>query len=94
MKLFLLTQSENMRYDTFNGCVVRAESAEAARLIHPRGNRVWRGDDWWWDESEWWSQGATNDRTWTSPDNVTVTYLGEAAPDMPSGVVLASFHAG
>ena len=94
LKLYLLSQSERVGYDTFSGCVVRAESEEAARQIHPKGDRVWRGEDWWWTDNEWWPRGPTHDRTWTSPDNVEVTYLGEAKlGDLP-GVVLTDFRAG
>ena len=93
MKLFLLTQPPSSRYDTFDCCVVCAESAEAAKLIHPSGLLVWHGDDWWWDEKRFPSEPA-NDQSWTSPDKVFVTYLGEATSDLSSGVVLASLHAG
>jgi hypothetical protein len=33
-------------------------------------------------------------RDWTTPENVTVRYIGEAAADVVPGVVIASFNAG
>lgn len=44
MNLYLLTQDENKGYDTFDSCVVAAESLEAATRIHPRGD--WKSDTW------------------------------------------------
>lgn len=38
MKLWLLEQNENSNWDTFDSCVVAAESREAASNIHPHGN--------------------------------------------------------
>ena len=32
--------------------------------------------------------------TWVPPSLVDVKYLGVAEPDIPEGIVLASFHAG
>jgi hypothetical protein len=39
MKLYLLTQTDNRGYDTFDSCVVCAPGEEEAREIHPRGDR-------------------------------------------------------
>ena len=31
---------------------------------------------------------------WTKPENVTVEYLGEAAPNISAGFICKSYHAG
>lgn len=42
MKLFLLSQNSNTGYDTFDSCVVIAESEEIARTITPSyGSSGW-----------------------------------------------------
>lgn len=90
MKLYLLTQNDNLFRDTYYACVVAAESEEAARLIHPAGapyeNGVW--------VTEYFDVVPNIQRTdWaTSPGAVHVEYLGEAAEGTIDGVVLASFN--
>jgi len=79
VKLFLISQTENNDWDTWDAVVVCAESEDAARLIHPNHCREW-GDSF----SGWCS----------SPDLVTVEYIGEASDDLLPGVVLGSFNAG
>jgi hypothetical protein len=76
MKLYLISQYANRGYDTYDGCVVTANSEEEARNIHPNDN---------WGRREWCS----------SPAEVDVQYLGEAADDLTfSGIILSSFNAG
>lgn len=90
MKLWLISQTENRGYDTYDSAVVAAESADEAILIHPDGRR--------WDPMLGWSLPAPKghrhpDYTWVSPPCVDVKLIGDAAPGI-SGVVLASFNAG
>ncbi len=87
MKLFLIFQSVNNDYNTFDSAIVAAENEEKARFIHPYASDI--KDDWWKDESEY---GDMCD--WAHPDNVKVTYIGEAKKGTESGVILASFNAG
>jgi hypothetical protein len=35
MNLYLLTQDANKEYDTFNACIVVADTEEEAKKIHP-----------------------------------------------------------
>lgn len=91
MKLFLLSQNSVNGYDTYDSCVVVAESEELARQIHPDGGTLeqYKGNDnlprrWHYD----WT---------TDSKDVTVTYLGEYVPgdhDADYPVVCASFNAG
>jgi len=80
MKLYLLAQDENTGYDTYDSCVVAAENAEAARLISPCSYRGF-------------SDSALH--SWaSSPDRVTVQFLGVAHDAQAPGIVLSSFNAG
>ena len=78
MKLYLISQDENDNYDTYDSAVVAARDEEDARQINP-------GGDW----------SKTKYVSWcSSPDKVIVRLVGEAAPDVPRGLILASFNAG
>lgn len=79
MKLWLISQNENNTYDTYDAVVVAAENEDAARFTHPYGL------DRDWSEYSCWVR---------SPDKVTAKFIGEAAPDIKAGVILASFNAG
>jgi hypothetical protein len=76
--LYKLTQDDRTGYDTYDSCVVAAESKEAARQFNPDGE---------WD-AEWAMAWAS------SPDLVTVQLLGVADPSIEAGIILASFNAG
>jgi len=81
MKLFLISQTINQSYDSFDSAVVVADSKETAKNMHPGGGFVTQTD---------------NSCSWCcSPEDVTVTYLGEAADSYQEPeVVCASFNAG
>jgi hypothetical protein len=83
MKLFLISQTENQGYDTYDSAVVCAPDEDAARMMDPGGIN---------------GELANFDKklsSWcTSADNVTVELIGDAAPHVPVGVVCASFNAG
>lgn len=79
MKLWKLEQDENNDYDTFDSCIVAAETEEEARCIppHHEGCNGYFGDSWC-----------------SSPDKVKVTLIGDALEGTKSGCILASFNAG
>ena len=95
MNLYLISQSVNNDWDTYDGAVVAAASEEEARLIYPNnwGNDIrWNGSRWFWhleDGKAYEYSGSS----WTSPDNVSVQFLA-AGYEGPAGTVLASFNAG
>jgi len=108
MNLYLLSQTENRGYDTFDSCVVCAPNEEQAKTIHPRGDLDYvSGRGWVWSAAAWARRAAREpdypyipsglsmgvDR-WASPDNVTATLIGVADPSVKAGVVIASFNAG
>lgn len=85
MKLWLLTREGDADWDTYDSAVVAAETAEDAVLIHPDGeHRNWPPRD-----------RRLSNATWAKTlTEVTAKLIGDAAPDIDRGVVLASFNAG
>ena len=81
MKLFLISQTQNDDYDTFDSAVVAAEDEDTARNMSPDGNPV---ADWETSYSIWCN----------GPEHVSVKYLGEAKDAIEQGVICASFNAG
>lgn len=80
MKLFLISQNENIGYETYDSAVVAAPDAEIARCMHPCHGEM---------------QNFKNSTTWCSDrKHVQVEYLGEAADGILEGVICASFNAG
>ena len=79
MKLYLLTQSEENSYDTYDSVVVAAKDEATAKTIHPS------------DPASWGSIS----RSWCkAPKAVTARLIGTAVKGTPQGVILASFNAG
>jgi len=85
MFLFLLSQMYNSGYDTFDSCIVAAESEEQAILIHPYGNVAKSIEDIGhnWDY-----------HSWALPQHIKVQKIGIALKGQQEGVILASFNAG
>ena len=81
MNIYLLSQSINIADDSYDSCIVRAESEEEAKQINPDGSdndiRLERWSIW------------VND-----VDNVDCTLIGIAIEGSTKGLVLASFNAG
>jgi len=81
VNLYLLTQTENVGYDTYDAAIVCAESEEEAVKIHPDGEIF--NDGWTWGLS------------WVMyPRDVKCQKIGVADKSIEKGVVLASFNAG
>lgn len=93
MKLWLISQTENNDYDTYDSAVVAAETATAARRIHPGGREKYSEEHHSWGTKhgeKWWP-----DTTWASRlGHVSVTLIGDALPSTEAGVICASFNAG
>jgi hypothetical protein len=79
MKIYLLFQSENTGYDTYDSCVVCAENEEDAKTITPDGIPF----------DEEWSHGWC-----VSPEQVDCREIGTANDNQERGVICASFNAG
>ena len=80
MKLFLLTQTKEVGYDTYDSVVVAAKSEELAKYIHPE---TYNKEPWTSDSGTWCSK----------PSQVTVELIGTALRGTKPGVILASFNA-
>lgn len=92
MKLWLISQSVNTGYDSYDSAVVRASTEEEARKIRPGSCYRSEKESPFMDEDDWKS-GCFG--SWaTRPNQVVVEFLGTSRPDAPVGVVLASFNAG
>jgi hypothetical protein len=78
LKLYHVRRTDNGGYDSYSEFVAAAYSEDDARKMHPDGGEG--------EQSSWlW--------TWTH-DTLSITYIGEAAPGIHRGVIVASFHAG
>lgn len=80
MNLYLISQTANDDYDSFDSAVVAAPSAAAARMIHPSVQHK----DW---------DGAY-ECSWTDAQYVQVDFIGVAKKYTKHGVICASFNAG
>ena len=86
MKLWLLRQDVNTKYDTYDSAVVAAETLEEARLIHPEGPQKP-----FYDPAYELSRRL---KAWAPRSKVKVTLIGTAIDGTPTGVILASYNAG
>lgn len=102
MNLYLLTQSDNTGYDTYDSCVVVAENKDEARCIVPGTALPRKGDfdrDCWLKQELWsdeWFPEKRPTHTWANkPSTVQVTKIGIATSEytLPQ-VICASFNAG
>lgn len=82
MKLFLISQTVNDGYDTYDSAVVCAESEDDAKSISPNGGNPT-------DEIDRWGNV-----TWCKISDVECEYIGEAKEGFERGVVCASFNSG
>ncbi len=87
MKLWLISRYDEGGYDTFDSAVVVAAGEEEARQTSPSGMK-WRDGQWRRPDGS-----ATSSYGWTTPEGVSVEYLGETALE-DGRVVCASFNAG
>lgn len=83
LKLYLLEQSVNQEYDTYDSIVVIAENEDKARMISPHGIFL--------NSEEYRSWGWVSLR---DADKIKITYLGDAKPGSTESVVITSFNAG
>lgn len=104
MKLWLLEQTKNNDYDTYDSCVVVAETEGDAKSILPDGESRYRKgyDDYnktwcyaWFSKRKDGSDYLSCCDTWCgTPLDVTATYIGEADSSLKEGTVIcASFNA-
>ena len=81
MKLYLLTQSDNDGYDTYDSCIVCAKDEVDAKNITPTGEGVFRETTGF----SFWAYNASA---------ITCEEIGVANDSQERGVILSSFNAG
>ena len=81
MNLYLISQSVNKGYDTYDSAVVCAKSAKEAQRTHPSGSPMYTAT-----KPDIWA--------WCSPEAVEVELIGKAKKGTKKGVICASFNAG
>lgn len=81
--IWLLTQKEVKWYDTYDSCVVGADTEEDARMITPDG-LPFKGNSIIGPHSKW-------ART---PEKVNVEKIGVGKPALRGEVICSSFNAG
>jgi hypothetical protein len=82
MNLYLISQTENDDWDTFDSAVVAAPDEEIARNMSPSTGGPC---DWENKNSYMWA---------FKPENVTVKLIGKAIKGTIQGVICSSFRAG
>ena len=84
MNLYMLKNNANTGYDTYDSCVVAANSECEARVIHP--------DHSTFDDNDYnpWEYNYV----WAPKEDVEVTLIGESLPSQEKGVIITSFNAG
>lgn len=81
MNLYLLSQSSETGYDTYDSCVVAAMTSRQAKTFHPGGYLT--------------KEMSSNSGTWPSDvKKITAEKIGVADPSLKPGVIIASFNAG
>ena len=82
MNLYLLSQEENINYDTFDSMVVCAKNKVIAKSFHPFG------DGKIFEENEKWPSWAITKK------GIKISLIGKASKKQLSGIICTSFNAG
>ena len=94
MNIYLISQSENLGYDTYDSAVVIAEDEYAARCVHPSDYYVFINNKSYFKYSDGRLE-LQSDSAWVdNPYKVDVEFIGTASEDSLSRVVCTSFNAG
>ncbi len=80
MNIYLISQTINNNYDTYDSAVVIAENKQKAKMTHPDDRKDWNGK-------------KSNFSDWCDASNVSVKLIG-TAKGKKVGVVCASYNAG
>jgi hypothetical protein len=100
MNVYLLKQFINTGYDTYDACVVAAESEEEARYISPNDVIYYDKEEYAWFYDSSFIDGRLKRESfgeWVDADQIDkieVTFLGIAKEGTKKGLILGSFNAG
>ena len=95
LNLYLIRQTVNNGFDTFDSAVVAARDEEDARSINPAG--IWSGDNnpvLLTPTREEIVDVKDEPYAWTTREHVKVKLIGIASPNVKRGVICASYNAG
>lgn len=95
MNIYLIEQSVNNGYDTYDSAVVTAVDEEAARIMNPSGFRTWSKElkTWMFVCGDGRQTPEGEDDVWAHPKDVKVTKIG-TSDNKEAKVICASFNAG
>ena len=82
MNIYLISQTENNNYDSYDSAVVCAKDENEARNMSPID-----GTQFDWNDNMWLSWAC-------KPENITVKLIGKANKDIKHGVICSSYNAG
>ena len=86
MNLYLLTQDVNKGYDTYDSCVIAAETEEQAKHMHPSSYE---------NNEKWYENQEEKFGVWTLPKNINAELIGIASDNIQQPrVICTSFNAG
>lgn len=99
MKIFLLTQSEDTGYDSYDSAVVIAEDEEQAKHSCVCGFHKYHDGKFWFEYADGRQEKEGEEDQpvcsgWALPKHITVKYIGEAKEGSEQGVVCSSYNAG
>lgn len=86
MNLYLISQTANNDYDTYDAAVVCAPDEATAKMINPSDSMKPTPEGSGMRDGQYGS--------WTQQNNVKVEFIGMAHKELKQGVILASFNAG
>ena len=94
MNIYLVHQSVNSGYDTFDRFIVVAENEEIAKHTSPSGFYIWKNEVWNFCYSDGTYKPSSHN-AWCLPNEVQVTLIGKADEKYnETTVILNSFNAG
>jgi len=84
MKLFLVSQTENNRYDTYDSFIVAAKTEEKARMTYPNPDEI----------EGIWDGKAPVYGSWCDAEFVEVMEIGTTNKYADGTILCSSFNAG
>lgn len=90
MEIYLISQSVNDDYDTYDSAIVIAESEEEAKKIHPDGNYDYKENN----TLLRFNESDEDYGSWAKKEYIEVKLIGVANKDAIKGVVCSSYNAG
>lgn len=93
MNIYLISQTENKGYDTYDSAVVVAENEDKARCIDPSGHRIVKDGKWHFVFADGTSEPDDYISWANNISKIKVELIG-TTEKAEQGIVLTSFNAG